>query len=78
MGTSGDLIADLCVVFFTMLIICKLQETTLEIGVQVKKIGAQIEVECRRKGQRKAWYAPCWLRPDISPGTGTLEKIHIH
>ena len=50
--TSGDLIADLYVVFFAMLIICEFQGATLDRGVQVKKIGAQIEVDCRAKGQR--------------------------
>jgi hypothetical protein len=41
-GTFGDSIDDLCVVFFTRLIIRK--------GVQVKKIYSQIEVKCLAKG----------------------------
>ena len=31
-GTFGDSIDDLCVVFFTILIICELQGTEIEMG----------------------------------------------
>ena len=58
----------------------------------MKKIGAQIKVECPAKGQGegnglphagKALAGPGrpWQAlavPDISPGTGTLKNIHLH
>jgi hypothetical protein len=37
-GTFVDSIDDLCVVFFTMLIICELQETELERGLMLRRL----------------------------------------
>ena len=50
MGTSDDSIDDVCSLF-TILIMCELPGSSLERGVQVKKIGAQIEIEYPVKGQ---------------------------
>ena len=58
MGGSGDSIDDLCVVFFTMLIFFLVTKNIIIKGVQMKKIGAHIEVECRAKGQREGYNMP--------------------
>ena len=75
-GTSGGSIDDLCVVFFHNVYNLCVTRNIIRKGVQVKKIGDQIEVK-GGAGRRK-WSAPCWAGPGKSPGTGTLEKIHIH
>ena len=47
-GTFDDSIYDMCVVFFTILIICKLQGTKLERGFKWR---IQIEVKCLDNGK---------------------------
>ena len=53
-GTSDDSIDNLCVILFSIFLICVLHtRTIIRKGIQVKKIGAQIEVKGGATGQRE-------------------------